>query len=101
MCGALLPALHSLHGVVLNGPHNTTLHLFSFGYILVYLTTLRVVPSNEWTIVYNELERLWKEVAVALFKVLCRHLCDLGKPTKHLSGYAVPRPRFESDTFRI
>jgi hypothetical protein len=52
MHGALLLALHSLHCVVLNGPHDTTLHLFSFDYIfVVYLSTLSVVPWNEWMIV--------------------------------------------------
>jgi hypothetical protein len=66
MRGALLPVPHTLHGVALNEPRTQLLHLFSFDYIIVvYLTTLSVVSSNEWMIVHNELERLRKEVAVA------------------------------------
>jgi hypothetical protein len=51
---------------------------------LVIVISIFIVPN--WLLVNNKLVRMWKEVAIALFKVLSCHLSEwLRKPTINLS----------------
>jgi hypothetical protein len=51
----------------------------------------------------NELEKMWKEVVMAYFKILSEHLPE-GTEENHVkpqSGYLVPGPRFDNNALYL
>jgi hypothetical protein len=61
------------------------------------------IRSNHYIVVNNELERMWKEAAMAYLKILTRHLPGLTEELheNYQSELPVSWPRFEPHTSEL